>query len=78
MQVQDYLRLIIITIMIIVILKIAHINFHLTSRPLPYISVINVDTERLKAKLTAESNKLYTDRSESSLRNLSANYVHQC
>ena len=76
MQVQDYLRLIII--IIIILLKITHINFHLTSRPLPYISVINVDTERLKAKLTAESNKPYTDPSKSSLRNLSANYVHQC
>ena len=78
MQVQDYLRLIIIMIIIIIIIKITHINFHLTSRPLPYISVINVDTERVKAKLTAQSNKPYTDRSKSSLRMLSANYVNQC
>ena len=54
MQVNDYLRLIIIIIMTI---KIARINFHLTSSLLlPYISVINANAERLKAKLRAESN----------------------
>ena len=45
-----------IIIIIIVILKITHIKFHHTSRLLPYISVINVNAERLKAKLRAESN----------------------
>ena len=55
MQVNDYLRLIII-IVIMVTIKTARINFHLTSGLLlPYISVINANAERLKAKLRAES-----------------------
>ena len=53
----------IIISMIIIIIIITHTNFYLfkngnycTSRLLlPYISVINLDAERLKAKLTAES-----------------------
>ena len=56
---NDYLRLIIIIIIIIIIvtIKTARINFHLTSSLLlPYISVINANAERLKAKLRAESN----------------------
>ena len=49
--------LLIIIIIIIVTIKITHINFHLRSRLLlPYISVINVEAKRLKAKLAAESN----------------------
>ena len=60
MLVHDYLRLIrkiIIIIIIIVTIKITHINFRFMSRLLlpQHISVINVDAERLKAKLTAES-----------------------
>ena len=54
---------IIISMIIIIIIIITHTNFYLfkngnycTSRLLlPYISVINLDAERLKAKLTAES-----------------------
>ena len=66
MRVHDYLCLIIIIMIIIIIIiiiiliatiKITHTNFHLTSRfLLPYISVINVDSKRLIAKLAAESN----------------------
>ena len=48
---HDYFRLIIVIIIIIIIIvtiKITQIIFHLTSRlRLSYISVINVDTERL-------------------------------
>ena len=61
MQVHDYLRLIMIIIIIIIIImvtiiiimvtiKITQINFQLTSRLLlPYVSVINVNAE-LKAE----------------------------
>ena len=58
MQVNDYLRLIIIIIIIIMVtIKTARINFHLTSSLLlPYISVVNANAERLKAKLRGESN----------------------
>ena len=62
----------IISVMIIII--ITHTNFYLfkngnycTSRLLlPYISEINLDAERLKAKLTA--NSIRTDHAETSLR----------
>ena len=61
MQMNDYLRLIIMIIIIMIIIlvtiKTARINFHLTSSLLlPYISVINANAEMLKAKLRAESN----------------------
>ena len=59
MQVHDYLSLIIIIIIIIIItiiIIVIRINFHLTSRHLRNISVIHVDSKRLKAKLTVESN----------------------
>ena len=56
MQVNDYLRFIMI-IVIMVTIKTARINFHLTpSLLLPYISVINANAQRFKAKLRAESN----------------------
>ena len=56
MQVNDYFCLIIIIVTMVTI-KTARINFHLTSSLLlPYISVINANAERLKAKLRAESN----------------------
>ena len=59
MQVNDYLRFIIIIIIIIIMvtIKTARINFHLTSSLfLPYISVINANAQGLKAKLRADSN----------------------
>ena len=49
--------IIIIIIIIIMVTKSARINFHLTSSLLlPYISLINANAERLKAKLRGESN----------------------
>ena len=70
MQGHDYLRLIILIIIIIImiisvmiIIIITHTNFYLFKNGnyctscflLPYISEINLDAERLKAKLTAKS-----------------------